>query len=121
VRSCWFTNGRRGDDIESQAEGALFKRIHLSGLVARLKCPIATPQRRLVVAQILVVVEIGREHEIADQIRNLPGVTEIAVTYGQYDIVAKVITETMADLDRVVTLIRKIPGVLRTSTLVWSV
>jgi DNA-binding Lrp family transcriptional regulator len=79
------------------------------------------PRKRLVVAQILVVVEIGREHEIADQIRNLPGITEIAVTYGQYDIVAKLTAETMADLDRVVTLIRKIPGVLRTSTLVWSI
>ena len=74
----------------------------------------------MVVAHILVVVEIGREHEIAEQVRSLPGVTEIAVTYGQYDVITKITAETMADLDRVVTLIRKIPGVLRTSTLVWS-
>jgi len=75
----------------------------------------------MAVAHVLVVVEIGREHEIADQVRGLPGVTEIAVTYGQFDLVAKITAETMADLDRVVTLVRKIPGVLRTSTLVWSV
>lgn len=75
----------------------------------------------MVVAHVLVVVEIGREHEIAEQIRTMAGVTEMAVTYGQFDVVAKITSETMADLDRVVTLIRKIPGVLRTSTLVWSV
>ena len=75
----------------------------------------------MVVAYVLLVTEVGRKHEVADQIKKMPGVAEIAITYGSYDLVFNVACETMADLDKVVTQSRKIPGVDKTSTLIWAI
>lgn len=75
----------------------------------------------MVVAYVLLMTEVGKEHEVTEQIKKIPGIVEIAITYGRYDIVFKVACQTMADLDRVVTQVRKIAGVNRTSTLIWAV
>jgi len=75
-----------------------------------------------ITAFILMVVDLGREYEIASEAkRRFPSeVREVHVTYGEYDIVAKVVVSTLRDLDRVVTGIRSIPGVKTTATLISS-
>jgi DNA-binding Lrp family transcriptional regulator len=75
-----------------------------------------------VVAFILMIVDLGREYDIASQVRaRFPGeAKEVYVTYGEYDIVVKVEVSSLRELDRVVTGIRSIPGVKTTATLISS-
>ncbi len=74
--------------------------------------------RDSIVAYVLVVVSIGREFDVLDRIKRLEGITEAVVVYGEYDIVARLETGSMKEVDRVVTAIRSIPSVLRTVTLI---
>ena len=79
-------------------------------------------QQERVVAFVLVVTEIGREYEVADRIRRLgqeEGVEiESYVVYGEYDVAVKISAESLKKIDRVVTAIRSLAGVLRTVTLI---
>ncbi|RLF13289.1 MAG: Lrp/AsnC family transcriptional regulator [Thermoprotei archaeon] len=74
----------------------------------------------LVVAYILLKTAIAREHEVAQEISRLKGVVEVKVVFGEYDVVVKVATRDVKELDEVVTSIRRIDGVAITSTLVTS-
>lgn len=71
-----------------------------------------------ITAFILANIRTGREYEIADAIRSISGVVEVTITYGLWDIVAKVRASSMSDLDRIVSTVRKIEGVEQTATLV---
>ncbi len=75
-----------------------------------------------VVAFILMIVDLGREYDIAAQVKTRfpDDAKEVYVTYGEYDIVVKVETSSLRELDRVVTGIRNIPGVKTTATLIAS-
>ncbi|WEU40628.1 MAG: Lrp/AsnC ligand binding domain-containing protein [Candidatus Odinarchaeum yellowstonii] len=73
-----------------------------------------------IISYILIITKIGREHEIAESTRKIKGVTESLIVYGQFDIVVRIETETLQELDRAVTLIRKMDGVEQTSTLISS-
>ena len=70
-----------------------------------------------VVAYVLLNVSGGREYEIADEIRKVKGVTEAIVVYGEYDIVARIEADSMVMLDKAVSSLRRIEGVLRSITL----
>ena len=63
-------------------------------------------------------MEVGDEHDVADELKRFPGVTEVQVVYGEYDVIARVELSDLALLDEVVTMARKLPGVTRTSTLI---
>jgi hypothetical protein len=55
------------------------------------------------VSYLLLLVDVGKEHSVAKELRKLPGITEAQVVYGEFDVVA-----------------RKLPGATRTSTLISS-
>lgn len=73
-----------------------------------------------VIAHILVITDVGTEHEVAKELRKMSGVTEVGVTYGEYDIIVKVVADNMAVLDKIVTDIRRHPNIIKTSTLLWA-
>lgn len=73
-----------------------------------------------VIAYILVRINLGREYELLEQIRRLPGVDEVRIVYGEYDMVVKVKVNALFELDRIVTQLRKLNGVLTTTTLISS-
>jgi len=73
-----------------------------------------------VVAYALIRTAIGREQSVASQVKQLPGVTEVVVTYGVYDVVARIEAESLRELDGIVTMIRSLPGVVETVTLVGT-
>jgi len=73
-----------------------------------------------IVAYILLLADIGKEHEVAKRIKQLNGVSEVKVVYGEYDIVVRVEVSSLRELDKVVTSIRSIPHVIRSITLVSS-
>jgi len=75
-----------------------------------------------VTAFILLVTEIGREYEVKDSIEKVSaeaGVeAETYIVYGEYDVLVKLTAPSLKAIDRAVTRIRKLPGVLRTVTLI---
>lgn len=69
---------------------------------------------------LLVNVGVGREDDVLKAIRSMEFVEEAYIVYGEYDIVAKISLPALELLDKVVTNIRKLGGVTRTSTLITS-
>jgi DNA-binding Lrp family transcriptional regulator len=72
------------------------------------------------VSYLLLLVDVGKEHSVAKELRKLPGVTEAQVVYGEFDIVARIELGDVTLMDETVTMARKLPGVRRTSTLISS-
>jgi len=77
-----------------------------------------------IAAFILLVTEIGREHEVVEKIGSVckeVGVEcEAYVVYGEYDVLVKLLADNLKKIDQAVTKIRKLDGVLRTVTLIAS-
>ncbi|RLF09797.1 MAG: Lrp/AsnC family transcriptional regulator [Thermoprotei archaeon] len=73
-----------------------------------------------VVAFILIVTELAKERSIVDELLKLPGVVEARLLFGEYDALARVEVDNIAQLDNVVTAIRNINGVVKTMTLISS-
>jgi len=77
-----------------------------------------------IAAFILLVTEIGREHEVVEKISDVcKGVgveCEPYVVYGEYDVLVKLLADNLKKIDQAVTKIRKLDGVLRTVTLIAS-
>jgi len=67
-----------------------------------------------------MVTDIGKEHEILNQLSKIKGVTEARTVYGEFDVIARVEADDMRILDNAVTQIRKIGSVIRTVTLISS-
>jgi len=76
--------------------------------------------RRPVKAYFMAIVKRGTEHEVAERLRKATGVTEVLVTYGLWDIVARIETEDLKKLDAIITDMRKITEIVQTSTLVGA-
>ena len=72
-----------------------------------------------IIAFVLAVVEVGRENEIAHQLREAR-VAEVEVVYGEYDLLCRIQTDTIEQLDSAMAHLRKTPGLIRTVTLLSS-
>src|SRR3989304_9044735 len=81
--------------------------------------PSMSPVKPLV-SYLLLLVDVGKEHSVAKELRKLPGVTEAQVVYGEFDVVARIELGDVTLMDETVTMARKLPGVTRTSTLISS-
>lgn len=65
---------------------------------------------------LLLNCNAGRERELMDSIRQVPGVTEASVVVGAYDMIVRVSADTMAKAKDVINWqIKRMEGV-RTST-----
>jgi len=76
--------------------------------------------KRSVKAYFVATVKRGTEHEVAERIRKMKEVTEILVTYGLWDIIARIEAESLEHLDKIITDIRKIPEIEQTNTLIGA-
>jgi AsnC family. len=72
----------------------------------------------MVVAYVLALVETGKEHQAAEELMKLQYIEEVTVTYGTWDLVIKVSTETLNEMDVVITGIRNVQLIQQTETLV---
>jgi len=68
----------------------------------------------------MAIVKRGSEHEVAERLSKMEDVTESLVTYGLWDIVARIETDNLQKLDAIITEIRKIQEITQTSTLVGA-
>ena len=71
-------------------------------------------------AYFMAIVKRGSEHEVAGRLSKMEDVTESLVTYGLWDIVARIETDNLQKLDAIITEIRKIQEITQTSTLVGA-
>lgn len=71
-----------------------------------------------VIGYVLMVTEVGKEHEIVEELLKIDGVIEAQTVYGEFDILCKVDSEDLKSLDNAITRVRKIPSVIRTMTLI---
>ncbi len=69
-------------------------------------------------AYVMINCELGSEEQIIDELKHISGVKEIHGTFGAYDILAKVESDTVEKLRETITEeIRKIPKIRSTLTL----
>ncbi|MEJ5293212.1 MAG: Lrp/AsnC ligand binding domain-containing protein [Candidatus Methanosuratincola sp.] len=73
-----------------------------------------------VIAYMLLVTDTGKEYEIINEIKKLKGVTECRAVYGEYDVFVRFEVDDLNALDEIVTMIRRIPGSIQSTTLVGS-
>lgn len=65
----------------------------------------------------LIQTEVGRAEVVAKQVAALPGVLSSEYVTGPYDVVVRVTSETLADLQAtVVTSVQAVEGITRTLT-----
>lgn len=70
-------------------------------------------------AYVLFSVGSGAEDHVLKDLRNTEGVEEVIVSYGVYDLVAKIKTDTMEQLKELVShRLRRIDNVRSTLTLI---
>lgn len=68
----------------------------------------------MVEAYILMTVGTAKEHVVFDALSKMKEVLDVSILYGEWDIIAKVKTDKIEDLDPLVT--GKIRGVLDVKT-----
>ena len=69
-------------------------------------------------AYIFLSCEIGKELEIASQLRTINEIKNVMITYGEYDIVVEAKTENPEKMDNLITSkIRKLEKIRSTITL----
>ena len=71
-----------------------------------------------VIGYVLVVTEVGKEHEVVKELLSIDGVVEAQTVYGEFDILCKIDSENLRSLDSAITKVRKIQSVIRTMTLI---
>ncbi|NVM05237.1 MAG: Lrp/AsnC ligand binding domain-containing protein [Candidatus Helarchaeota archaeon] len=70
------------------------------------------------IAFILIEIASGEEYKFVNDVRDLKEVSEAYIVYGAWDIIVRVQTEGMGELNSVVLKIRKMAGVKRSATLI---
>ena len=70
------------------------------------------------IAFILIEIASGEEYKFVNKVRELTEVSEAYIVYGAWDVIVRIQTETMGELNSVVLQIRRMPGVKRSATLI---
>lgn len=67
----------------------------------------------------MIKLEAGKDRDVFAEIKKLGEIEETSATYGAYDLVIKVKLNAVEELDRFVfDVLRRIPGVKETATMV---
>lgn len=75
----------------------------------------------MVKAYILAKVETGADKKVLREIKSIPEVKKVSMTYGPFDLVIEATFETIEDLDGFVfNKLRKTPNIKETLTVICS-
>ena len=66
---------------------------------------------------ILLNCDLGAEEYIVDELKQMEGVKNAYLTFGAYDVVAEIETETQEGIGKAISSIRKLTRVVSTMTL----
>ncbi len=73
----------------------------------------------MAIAIVLINTDIGKEIDVFEKLKQIPEIKEVYITYGTFDIVAKLEAQTLSKLNEVITRnIRNMSGVRSTLTLI---
>ena len=73
----------------------------------------------MTIAFVLINADLGAEDELAKELRNIANVKEVYIVYGVYDLVVKIIADTMEKVKETVTWkIRRLDKVRSTLTMI---
>ena len=68
-------------------------------------------------AYIFFTIELGKTHEVIDNLRKIPQLTNISVVTGDYDVIAKITFEVLEELYHITTQeIHHIEGIININT-----
>jgi DNA-binding Lrp family transcriptional regulator len=74
-----------------------------------------------VLAYVLFKVSSGAEREVCQKLVEFDEVIQADIVFGEYDVLAKIETQSLADLEEFVSeKVRNVPDVLVTSTMIIS-
>jgi Lrp/AsnC family transcriptional regulator for asnA, asnC and gidA len=74
-----------------------------------------------IIAYVLFKVSSGTEREVAQKLIEFDEVMEASIVFGEYDVVAKLVTKDLDQLEDFVSdHVRNVPNVLVTSTMIIS-
>ncbi|MGQ9759156.1 MAG: Lrp/AsnC ligand binding domain-containing protein [Candidatus Methanomethylicaceae archaeon] len=73
-----------------------------------------------VIAYMLLITDTGKEYDIIKEVKKIGGVSECRAVYGEFDVFIRVEVSDLISLDEIVTKIRRVSGVIQTTTLVAS-
>ncbi len=72
-----------------------------------------------IIAYVFLTLKKGGETNVAEMLRKMEGVLDVAELYGEYDVIAKVEKESMEDLQKfLIKNVRPIKEVEQTSTMI---
>ncbi len=72
----------------------------------------------MTVGYVAIHCDTGRETQVYNKVLQTPGIKEVDIVLGLYDMICKVETNSTKDLENTVMVLRKIPHVLTTMTLI---
>ncbi len=67
---------------------------------------------------VLIITSIGKEMDISNELRKIQGVKEATPVYGEYDVVVEIEAQSLEELNKVISQIRRNPNIIRTVTLI---
>lgn len=75
-----------------------------------------------IIAYVLINTEVAREHDVAEAIKKefRENIEDVRVTYGQFDVVVKVKASSLREIDKIITKMRSLHGVLTSLTLIGT-
>ena len=73
-----------------------------------------------IIGFVLVHVSAGTEHQVIETILEIEDISEAYVTFGSWDIIARIETKKIGKLESIIGEIRKISDVVQTTTLLAS-
>lgn len=68
-------------------------------------------------AYVLISCYMGQEHDVLVQLKSIPQIKTAIITYGEYDVVAKIQAESATELANISSQIRRIQKIRSTITL----
>ena len=66
---------------------------------------------------ILLNCDLGAEEYVVDELKQMQNISNSYLTFGAYDVIAEIQTETQDDFEKTIAVIRKLSIVVSTMTL----
>ena len=66
---------------------------------------------------ILLNCDLGAEEYVVDELKQMQNISKSYLTFGAYDVIAEIQTETQDDFEKTISVIRKLSRVVSTMTL----
>jgi DNA-binding Lrp family transcriptional regulator len=76
--------------------------------------------RDSVKAYVLASVKQGSERDAAKKLGEIKGVIEVLITYGMWDLIARIETESLEKLNNIINNIRQLSEIEQTNTLIGA-